>query len=58
MIICNFAATKHRLSRKLKGLRGKSGQRRAPYFLTGRGFTGNGKTTESATENYRPAYAG
>lgn len=30
---------------------GKSGQRRAPYFLTGRGLTGDGQSTESATEN-------
>ncbi len=31
--------------------RGKSGQRRAPYFLTGRVLTGDGQYTASATEN-------
>lgn len=31
--------------------RGKSGQHRAPYFLTGRVLTGDGQYTASATEN-------
>jgi hypothetical protein len=31
--------------------RGKSGQHRAPYFLTGRVLIGNGQYTASATEN-------
>lgn len=30
---------------------GKSGQHRAPYFLTGRTLTGDGQRTASATEN-------
>lgn len=34
--------------------RGKSGQRRAPYFLTGRGHSGDGMITASATENKPP----
>lgn len=33
-----------------QGEGGKSGQRRAPCFLTGRGPAGNGRSTESATE--------
>lgn len=35
--------------------RGKSGQHRAPYFLTGR-FRSGGAETASATENNRPDY--
>ena len=31
---------------------GKSGQLRAPHFLTGRSSIGNGWGTESAAENY------
>ncbi len=38
--------------------RGKSGQRRASYFLTGRQQTGNCLLTASATENYRPDSSG
>ncbi len=38
--------------------RGKSGQLRVPYFLTGRDLTGNRQVTESATENYRPEVSG
>jgi len=34
--------------------RGKSGQHRVPYFLTGRVATGDGSDTESATENKPP----
>jgi len=34
--------------------RGKSGQHRAPYFLTGRGHAGDGMVTDSATENVPP----
>lgn len=30
---------------------GKSGQHRAPYFLTGRGPAGDSGITDSATEN-------
>lgn len=37
---------------------GKSGQHRAPYFLTGRLMTGDGHGTESATENKPPLDAG
>ena len=33
---------------------GKSGQQRAPYFLTGRALTGDGQGTASATENKPP----
>ena len=33
---------------------GKSGQQRAPYFLTGRAMTGDGQSTASATENKPP----
>jgi len=33
---------------------GKSGQHRAPYFLTGRGLIGDGQSTESAAENIPP----
>ena len=33
---------------------GKSGQQRAPYFLTGRALTGDGQRTASATENKPP----
>ena len=32
----------------IAGERGKSGQRRAPYFLTGRVLTGDGQYTASA----------
>lgn len=35
------------------GGRGKSGQRRATYFLTGRGPRFKPRFTDSATENYR-----
>ena len=34
--------------------RGKSGQRRVPYFLTGRQGTGDGYLTASATESVPP----
>tara|TARA_R110000868_G_scaffold121812_1_gene323020 strand:- start:112439 stop:112624 length:186 start_codon:yes stop_codon:yes gene_type:complete len=34
--------------------RGKSGQHRVPYFLTGRCFGRNTKITDSATENKPP----
>ncbi len=33
---------------------GKSGQQRAPYFLTGRALIGDGQSTASATENKPP----
>jgi len=35
---------------------GKSGQHRAPYFLTGRGPIPKYRTTDSATENIPPLY--
>ena len=34
---------------------GKSGQQRAPYFLTGRALIGDGQGTASATENKPPS---
>jgi len=34
--------------------RGKSGQQRAPYFLTGRDCVGDDMVTDSATENIPP----
>ena len=34
---------------------GKSGQQRAPYFLTGRALIGDGQSTASATENKPPS---
>jgi len=37
---------------------GKSGQCRAPYFLTGRGIVGDDGVTESATENKLPPVPG
>jgi len=41
-----------------KAKRGKSGQHRAPYFLTGRYCNSNEAITESATENNRPPAGG
>ena len=42
------------LFRKYSERGGKSGQCRAPYFLTGRGIVGDDSATDSATENKLP----
>ncbi len=48
--LCNESKDVLSLFGKPEG--GKSGQLRAPHFLTGRSSTGNGRGTESAAEKY------